>query len=81
MKNARQRMINASEVSEFAFCAKAWKLKCEGVVADSPHLDAGTAYHRAHQSHLYLAQRLRRLGLALALLALAATLIWFIIKL
>jgi hypothetical protein len=30
MKNFRQRMINASEVGEYIFCAKAWKLKRDG---------------------------------------------------
>lgn len=82
MKNARgQRMINASEVGEFVFCAKAWKLKLDGASPESPRLEAGTAYHRKHQSGVHWAQRLRQLGLTLAWLTLAAAVLWLFSKL
>lgn len=69
-------MLTASEVGEYAFCAKAWKLKRQGVVPKSPRLKTGTAYHQTHQAGLHWAQRLRSLGLAIILLALAAALLW-----
>jgi hypothetical protein len=76
MRHTRQQpMLTASEVGEYVFCAKAWKLKREGVLPKSPRLKAGTAYHQAHQAGLHWSQRLRQLGLAIILLALAAALL------
>ena len=73
-------MITASEVGEYVFCAKAWKLKRDGVRPVSPRLEAGTAYHKEHRSSVHRAGRLRGLGFALALIALAAALIWLAIQ-
>ena len=80
-KPSGQRMITASEVGEYVFCAKSWKLKLDGVRAESPRLEAGTAYHRKHQSGVHWAQRLRGLGMAFAWIALTATLIWLALRL
>ncbi len=68
-----QITITASEVAEFMFCAKAWQLQREGVEADSPHLEPGTAFHRKHGRQISIATRLRQVGwvgVALALLLL-----------
>jgi hypothetical protein len=73
-------MITASEVGEYVFCAKAWKLKLDGIRPESPRLDAGTAYHKAHQSGIHWAQRLRQVGTAVAWIALAAAVIWLVIQ-
>ena len=73
-------MITASEVGEYVYCAKAWKLKLDGIRPESPRLEAGIAYHREHQSGVHRAQRLRGLGLAFAWIALAAALIWLVIQ-
>ena len=75
-RSRNQPMLTASEIGEYAFCAKAWKLKREGVQPDSPRLQAGTAYHRSHQAGLHWARLLRRLALAVLLLALAVALLW-----
>lgn len=75
-RTGQQPVFTASEVGEYVFCAKAWKLKREGVSPKSPRLKAGATYHHAHQAGLHWAQRLRRLGLAIILLVLAAALLW-----
>lgn len=77
----RQRMINASEVGEYVFCAKAWKLKRDGARPESPRLESGTTFHREHQAGVHWAGRLRQLGLRLAWLALAAAVLWLVSKL
>lgn len=73
-------MITASEVGEYVFCAKAWKLKLDGVRPESPRLEAGTAYHREHQSGVHWAKRLRGIGIAIGWIALAAAVIWLVIQ-
>ena len=74
-------MITASEVGEFIFCAKAWKLKIEGASPDSPRLEAGTAFHHRHQSGVMWARHLRGLGIVVACFALALALIWLVTRL
>ena len=73
-------MITASEVGEYVFCAKAWKLKLDGVRPVSPRLEAGTVYHKEHQSGVHRARRLRGLGITFTWIALAAALIWLAIQ-
>jgi hypothetical protein len=75
------QMITASEVGEFIFCAKAWKLKIEGASPESPRLEAGTAFHRRYQSGVTWARQLRGLGVVAACLAFAIALIWLVTKL
>lgn len=82
MKHNRQPiMLNASEVGEYVFCAKAWQLKREGVQPQSPRLKAGTAQHAAHQAGLAWARRLRALGRLLFALLIAILLVWLLARL
>ena len=62
------------------FCAKAWKLQLDVVRPESPRLEAGTVYHKEHQSSVYRARCVRWLGTAFAWIALAAALIWLAIQ-
>lgn len=74
-----QRIITASEVAEYMFCAKAWQLKREGNEPDSPHLEPGIAFHRKHGRQLTFASKLQRVGwvlVGLALLFLSLLLWW-----
>lgn len=64
-KRPKPIIITASEVGEFMFCAKAWRLKREGNEPDSPHLESGTAFHRQHGQGLTFARKLQRAGWAL----------------
>lgn len=68
-RHNHRSIITASEVGDFVFCAKAWQLKQEGVIADSPRLEPGRAFHARHGAQLALAGRLRQAGLAVALAA------------
>jgi hypothetical protein len=80
MENSRRRMLTASEVGEYVFCAKAWKLRVEGKRPESPRLQAGTTYHQEHQSALHLAQRIGSVGKWATWLALAMAVIWLVIE-
>jgi hypothetical protein len=76
---AQKRLIRASEVGEYTFCARAWRLRVEGVEAGggSEARAAGTAWHRRHGRGVEGARRLRRLAtLATVLAALLALVIF-----
>ncbi len=66
----RRYIITASEIGEFAYCQKAWYLKRCGEVADSPHLETGTAFHATHEAGASQAGRLNRAGKKLGVVAL-----------
>jgi hypothetical protein len=66
----RQHVISASEVGEYAYCAKAWYLKRCGAAAQGEHLAAGTAFHTRHGNEVARVARLKRASNALVLLAL-----------
>jgi hypothetical protein len=77
-------LIRASEISQYAFCARAWWLaRVKGYPsANVAAMREGTARHRAHGRGVVTAYRLRRLAVALLLLAgaiLAAALVMWII--
>jgi hypothetical protein len=79
----RTRRVTASQVGQYAFCARAWWL---GTVekrepAHQARLDAGQVAHERHSWNVALARLGRRLALILvgaAVLALAA---WAILSL
>jgi hypothetical protein len=69
------RIIRASELGQYAFCARAWWLgSVEGVPsANIREMDAGTSAHERHGQTVQLAVWLHRVGmvcLALGLLML-----------
>lgn len=78
----RRDTISASEIGEFAYCAKAWYLKRCGEEAQSPHLAEGVAFHAQHAAGVLRAGRFKRMGELLALLTLVLLIvlivIWFI---
>lgn len=69
-------MIRASEVGEYVYCARAWRLRREGVEQTRGHAAraAGTAWHAEHGREVAAAARLRRLSWAAGLLALLCAL-------
>ena len=82
MSQINQRLIiNASEVGEFVYCAKAWHLRRSGAVPQGPRLDEGTSFHHEHGSTVSRAARLRKTGTWLSLIGLffliVLALIWF----
>ncbi len=65
-----KRTINASEIGDYLFCAKAWHLKRLGAKAQGPQLQEGVKFHERHEAGVAHAARLRTAGIILALFAL-----------
>jgi len=57
----RRLIIDASEVGEFVYCAKAWYLKRCGEVPEDSRLEDGVVFHKKHGA---MVSRVTRLGLA-----------------
>ncbi len=75
VRNNQRPVITASEVAEFVFCAKAWHLKRQDVMAQSPQLGPGKAFHRRHGAQVSLAWRLHRAGTSCAWIVLVLLII------
>ena len=77
----RRLIIDASEVGEFVYCAKAWYLKRCGEVPQGSQLEEGVVFHEEHGATVSRASRLRKAGEWLSLigfiLLVVAALIWF----
>jgi hypothetical protein len=69
-KKRAPQMITATEVADFVYCAKAWRLKRDGEIAESPRLEPGVEFHVRHGDRVSLASGLRSFGLLAALFAL-----------
>lgn len=70
----RGRFVRASEVGEYIYCARAWRLRREGFgpsAAGRERLDAGTRWHLEHGAGVRRAALLRRLSAAAFLAAVA----------
>lgn len=67
-----RRLVRASELGQFAYCARSWWLqRIVGIApANVTELAAGTAAHAAHGRRVWLSGALR--ALALVVFALAA---------
>ncbi len=76
-------VIRASEVGQYAFCARAWWLaRVKGRRSTNlAALERGTARHRAHGRAVQSYHLLRWAALALFLLAAAFLLTWLIVAL
>jgi hypothetical protein len=77
----RRHTITASEVGEFAFCAKAWYLNRCGEAPQSPHLEEGLAFHETHEAAVAQAVRLNRAGKKLGAIALILLIVMALIRL
>ena len=64
------RVIRASELGQYSFCAKAWWLgSVEGVPsANVREMDAGTSAHEQHGQAVQLSVWLNRVGVACLIL-------------
>ena len=73
MRKSRGQFIRASEIGEYTYCARAWKLKLDGhqPAAGRAARAAGEAWHRRHGRSVRQARRLR----AFALLSLVVALV------
>ena len=78
MKGRRGKYLRASEVAEYVYCARAWRLRLEGhePASGGARRAAGEAWHLAHGQGVARAQRMRRLaGFAFALALIVGLLI------
>lgn len=69
----RGKYLRASEVAEYVYCARAWRLRVDGYepASGGARRAAGEAWHLAHGQTIVRARRMRaraRLAFALALL-------------
>ena len=74
----RGKYLRASEVAEYVYCARAWRLRVDGHEPATGHerRAAGEAWHQAHGAAVVRARRMRALaGLAFALALLTGLLI------
>jgi hypothetical protein len=79
----RTRRVTASQVGQYAFCARAWWL---GTVekrepAHQARLDAGQATHERHGWNVALARSSKRLALIVVASAALALAVWVILTL
>ena len=84
MRKSRGQFIRASEIGDYAYCARAWKLKLDGhrPTTGGKARAAGEAWHRAHGRSVQQVRRLKTLALLLFIVALtiAAVIVfrWFV---
>ncbi len=71
MPRSKRAPIQASEISAYLYCARAWWYRRRGIEpADAARLRAGTRAHWAHGRQVWRARLLRAAGYALLALAL-----------
>lgn len=75
----RRHVITASEIGEFAYCAKAWHLKRCGEQPRSAKLAEGETFHAAHGAALAQSVQMQRVGKMLAWLALLLLIGWLML--
>jgi hypothetical protein len=77
------KVIRASEMAQYAYCAKAWWLgSVEGVQPSNVRqLEAGTAAHARHGARVALAGWLSRAALVCLALSLVLMVIWLALSL
>jgi hypothetical protein len=73
------RIIRASEIGQYVFCAKAWWLGAiEGVEpSNARELEAGTWAHARHGRTVAVTGLAQRAGLGLLLIGLVLAIVWF----
>jgi 3-mercaptopyruvate sulfurtransferase SseA len=76
-------IIRASEIGQYAFCARAWWYsRVKGHVPENVvELEQGVMQHRRHGRQVQVYHQLRRIGLGLLLLAGLVLLAWLLLSL
>ena len=74
-----QRVIRASDIGLYVFCARAWRLKADGHESQNrAEMAAGTEAHRAHGAAVAGSQRLQHLSVILFALAIVLLGLWLV---
>ncbi|MCI0662872.1 MAG: hypothetical protein L0220_17530 [Acidobacteria bacterium] len=64
-----QTIFTATEVAEYVFCAKAWRLKRDGAVPHSPGFEKGVIFHEQQRAYISRSSFLYRAALICASIA------------
>lgn len=80
MSDGRRRTIRASEIGQYAYCARAWWLgSVEGLPSGHrQEMAAGEATHQRHGQGVRASLGLGRLAYAVLLLAVVVGVVWLI---
>jgi CRISPR/Cas system-associated exonuclease Cas4 (RecB family) len=81
--NQQDPIIRASEISQYAYCARAWWLgRVRGYRSSNlAAMRQGAARHRTHGRAVEVYHLLRRLAVALLVLAVVSLLVWLFLAL
>jgi hypothetical protein len=81
MKDQR-KLIKASEIGEYVFCARAWRLRVDGhePTFGQQAREAGTRWHLRHGRTIRKARRLYRLAASAVLLAIVVLFLLFLLR-
>jgi len=72
-----EKIIRASDIGLYVFCARAWRLKAEGYESRNlAEMTAGAEAHQAHGARVVAYHRLRAASIALFAASLALLLLW-----
>jgi hypothetical protein len=79
--NGKRKLIKASEIGEYVFCARAWRLRIDGYEPAFGHRarQAGTEWHLKHGRTLRRARRLRLIAAFSGLLTLVVAVLLFLL--
>jgi hypothetical protein len=79
--SGKRKLIKASEIGEYLFCARAWRLRVDGHEPTFGHeaRRAGTKWHERHGQTIRRAARLRKLAAVSALLTLMLAALFFLL--
>jgi hypothetical protein len=77
----KQKLIKASEIGEYVFCARAWRLRVDGYepAFGQKAREAGTAWHLEHGRSTRNARRLKRIAAFACLLAIVFAVLLFLL--
>ena len=80
MRKSRSETLRASEIGEYVFCARAWRLRLDGYepTAGSGARVAGQQFHERHGRSVQRAQRLNAAAFICFVLAVVVALIWLL---
>jgi hypothetical protein len=74
MNKPKRRLVRASEIGQYVFCAKSWHLS--NIIGVASHntreMEQGTQVHEQHGQRLALASSLRYVAIAFGIIALIA---------